>query len=70
MVIDNLKTVSMNGRMAYSIMCVEKYLISIYPERDWNALARKMWDVTNMPWDDWSERFIEIIPQYLFEFDN
>ena len=67
---DNLKNISMNGRMAYSILCVEKYLLSKYPGRDWRMLSTKMWDVTNTPWDDWSERFMEVIPQYLFEFDN
>ena len=32
-------TISMNGRMAYVIMCVEKYLKSIYPNKDWTLLG-------------------------------
>ncbi len=31
---NKLKDVSMNGRMAYTIMCVEAFLASRYPERD------------------------------------
>ena len=31
---NKLSAVSMNGRMAYVIMCVEAYLINKYPDRD------------------------------------
>ena len=32
---NKLSNVSMNGRMAYIIMCVEAYLKAIYPQKDW-----------------------------------
>lgn len=35
-------SVSMNGRMAYVIMCVEAFLVSEYPDRDWTFLSEKM----------------------------
>ena len=38
-----LNLISMNGRMAYVIMCVERFLVAVYPERDWKPLARTMW---------------------------
>jgi len=60
--------ISMNGRMAYAILCIEKYLISEYPNEDWSELSRIMWGATSMYWDEWDDKFIEIIPQYLFEF--
>ena len=33
---DLLLKVSMNGRMAYAIMCVEKYLLVKYPDKYWS----------------------------------
>ncbi|WP_026653684.1 hypothetical protein [Butyrivibrio proteoclasticus] len=70
MIKEQLSNISMNGRMAYSIMCIENYLLSKYSDRDWSLLAKKMWAATNMPWDEWDERFMEVIPKYLFEFNN
>lgn len=60
----------MNGRMAYIILCIEKYLLSMYPDTDWSILSERMWDVTNSYWDEWDNSFIEIIPEFLFEFDT
>ncbi|WP_026522283.1 hypothetical protein [Butyrivibrio sp. VCB2001] len=70
MIREQLASISMNGRMAYGIMCVEQFLLSLYPDRDWTILSEQMWPVTNMFWDEWNERFMEIIPKYLFEFEN
>jgi len=67
---DDLSKVSMNGRMAYIILCIEKFLLTKYPEKNWKELSKRMWKVTSIPWDVWIDEFIEIIPQYLFEFDN
>ena len=67
---EKIQKVSMNGRMAYIVLCVEKYLITKYPEKDWSILSEKMWPVTSEAWDEWIESFIEIIPQYLFEFES
>lgn len=67
---NTFSNISMNGRMAYAILCVEQYLCSKFPDDDWSILSREMWKVTSLYWDEWNERFIEIIPQYLFEFDT
>ncbi|MCQ2554289.1 MAG: hypothetical protein MJ171_01385 [Clostridia bacterium] len=67
---EQIKNLSMNGRMAYSIMCIEKFLMQIYPEKSWEILSREMWKVTNMYWDEWDFRFMEVMPQYLFEKSN
>ena len=67
---DLLLKVSMNGRMAYAIMCVEKYLLVKYPDKDWEKLAQLMWEATNTYWDAWDNKYIEIVPEYLFEFSN
>ncbi len=52
----------MNGRMAYAILCVEKYLKEKYPDDAWNELSKLMWSVTSIYWDEWDNKFIEIIP--------
>ena len=67
---DKIKNISMNGRMAYAVMCVENYLVKIYPDKDWNILSKKMWASTAEYWNDWYDQFIECIPEYLFEADT
>ena len=62
--------VSMNGRMAYAIMCAEKYALAKYPEKDWKPLFTWMWKATTDYFDEWYYRFMEILPEYLYEFDN
>jgi len=68
--INMLLDVSMNGRMAYAIMCIEKYLVNKYPNKDWTKLSQLMWEATSSYWDTWDNKYIEIIPEYLFEFSN
>lgn len=62
--------ISMNGRMAYGILCAEAYLTCKYPEDNWSTLSRLMWGATSSYWDIWDSRFIEVIPEYLFEKDS
>lgn len=63
-----LKKVSMNGRMAYAIQCIEKYFIAKYPQIDCTKLSKEMWKVTSEYFDKWHDKFMEIIPEYLYEF--
>lgn len=62
--------ISMNGRMAYGILCIEAYLIAKYPSDNWAPLSKLMWEVTSTYWDEWANSFIEVIPEYLFEKSN
>jgi len=62
--------VSMIGRVAYSIMCAERYAIAKYPNKDWKPLFTWMWQCTTDYFDEWYYRFMEILPEYLYEFDN
>ena len=64
----NLVKISMTGRIAYAIQCVEKYLLAKYPNKEWAPLAKEMWAVTSEHFDKWSYHFSEIIPEYLYEF--
>ncbi|MBR1472483.1 MAG: hypothetical protein IJ600_12700 [Lachnospiraceae bacterium] len=70
MKISDFNNISMNGRMAYAILCVEKYLKEKYPDDNWDDLSKLMWTVTSIYWDEWDNKFIEIIPEYLFEFNS
>lgn len=67
--INKLSTVSMNGRMAYVIMCVETYFLKKYPERDWALIFRIMWKATSMNWADWSDMYSSVIPDVILQFD-
>ena len=40
---DELKNISLTGRLCYLFMCIEKFLVSCYPDRDWTPAAKKCW---------------------------
>jgi len=67
---NDFKDVSMIGRFAYSVMCAEKYALAKYPNKDWKPLFSWMWLGTSDYFDEWYYRFMEILPEYLYEFDN
>ena len=68
--IDKLNNVSMNGRMAYVIMCVEAFLVDKYPEKDWTLISKMMWQATSSNWGDWSDMFSCIIPDVIFQYEE
>lgn len=70
MIASDFNEISMNGRMAYLILCIEKYLITKYAGKDWTILSKILWDVTSNYWDEWDFKYVEIIPEHLFEFEN
>ncbi|MBQ7567853.1 hypothetical protein IJT17_03520 [bacterium] len=65
-----LAQVSMNGRMAYTIMCVEAFLVNQYPDRDWRLIAKKMWAATTINWGDWPDIYCLFIPDLLLQYDD
>ena len=60
----------MNGRMAYTIMCVEAFLKARYPEKDWTFVSEIMWKATSTNWGDWPEEYSTIIPDVLLQYDE
>ncbi|MCF0133874.1 MAG: hypothetical protein HUJ72_08415 [Blautia sp.] len=62
--------ISMNGRMAYVIMCVEAWLQGTYPDRDWTIVSEAMWRATEMNWGDWPEIYAGYIPHVLFSYEE
>ena len=66
---DNL---SIRGRVAYLIMCFERYVAQKYPDRDMTLPAEFMWNVVDGSdyMDEQAYRYMDIIPDYLFETDK
>lgn len=70
---DNIiKSLSIRGRVTYLIMCFEKLVVSKYPNRNWKPVSDLMWKICdNSDYiDNSAYRYMEIVPEYLFEFDN
>lgn len=66
----DFNNISMIGRFAYAVMCAEKYALAKYPEKDWRPLFSWMWQGTSDYFDEWYYRFMEILPEYLYEFNS
>ena len=66
------RNITMTGRLIYIFMCIERYLVSMYPDRDWTQVASRMWNRTKEP-ERWSEGtpgdlFREIVPERIMRF--
>lgn len=67
----DFKNISMNGRLAYQLMCVEKYFLYKYPQKDFTELFQLLWKATNgMYWDTFSGYLIELDKSCFLEFDT
>lgn len=51
-------------------MCIEKYLTICYPERNWEIVAKNIWQWTNVYWNEGCDRYSVVVPEYLFEFSD
>lgn len=63
---------SIRGRVAYAIMCFERYVTNKYPNKDMSAVANMMWKIIDDSdyIDNSAYRYMEIIPEYLFEAND
>lgn len=70
--LDSLKNVSVLGRVAYAIMCFEKYAVTVYPMVDFSSVVEVMWSIIDGSnyLDESAYRYIEIVPECLFEFKS
>ncbi len=50
------------GRLAYILMCVEAYLVTIYKERNWKPLAKAFWLFPSMCISEWLFFYGQVIP--------
>ena len=65
-------SVSIRGMVAYCTMCLESYVLAAYADRDLSPVLRLAWDIVGPEGhiDQNADRFMETIPEYLFEFDD
>ena len=67
----DFKNISMVGRLAYQLMCAERYFTYKYPNEDFTELFKLLWPVTNgMYFDTFSGYIVEIEPSCMLEFDS
>lgn len=67
---NGLKSLSLTGRLCYLFMCIEKYLVTCYPDKDWTAVAKRCWQWTSIYWDEGCDIYAPVVPEFLLEFDN
>ena len=69
---NRIAKISIRGRVAYLIMCFERYVIAKYSDRDWTSVSDMMWKICDDCdfIDNSAYRYMEIIPEYLYEFDT
>ncbi len=67
-----IKKLSIRGRVAYVIMCFEKYVTLKYPATDWTRVDDMMWKICDGSdyIDNSAYKYMEIIPEFLYEFDD
>ncbi len=68
----DFEDISIRGRVAFGIVCLNTYVKTKYPDTDFSSvldLACKITEDSDYI-DNSVEVFMEIIPEYLYEFDN
>ena len=68
----NYSLLSERGVVCYIFMCIERYLLKLYPEYDWKPLAKNMWELTDHWWEeDYEEWFYyKVVPSYILQYDS
>ena len=58
--------------VAYCVLCLENYALEAYPERNFSPVLRLAWDIVGLDGyiDENAYRYMEVIPEYLFEFGD
>lgn len=69
---EDLKNISLRGRVAFGIRCFENALLALqYNVSQWRIVLDYLWSFTNIDFlDDWSGLIAEIIPENLLEFKS
>lgn len=62
--------VSVMGKTAYAILCFEEYIKAKYPDADMMPVLELAWKQTYNYIDQYAYKFVEIIPECLFEFNS
>ena len=68
--IEELNKLTLTARLCYVFMCIEKYLITIYPDKNWSPVAKRMWSWTNFYWNEGWDNYSVVVPEFILEFDS
>ena len=60
---EKLKNMSVEDRIKFTILCIEKYLSVKYPSKDWTPLFSVMEKLNNTYWDESLYSFTDIMPE-------
>ena len=66
------KDITMTGRLCYDFMCIERYLLTLYPEADWSKITY-MWRITKnngFGWSDWSDIVKKAAVNALIDYED
>lgn len=67
----DFSNVSLRGRISYGIMCAERYALNKFPNREWGFVFSEFWKIQDdILWDEWSDRVIDLLPEYIYELDH
>lgn len=67
---NSFENISLRGRMAYVIMCAERYALAKKPNAEWQPVFKDLWSITeDIMWDDWSDRVMDLLPEYIYELE-
>lgn len=69
---NRINDISIRARVAYLIMCFERYVAEKYPQGKWKPVAEIMWKICdNSDYiDNSAYRYLEIIPDHLFAHER
>ena len=68
--IENFKNVSIRGRVAYAICCLENVIeqVESQPKEDWDVLLNKLWSLTDLQFvDGWLYSVSSSMPSSILE---
>ena len=68
--IEDFSDVSVLGKTAYAILCFEEYIKVKYPDTIMIPVLELMWKIPCQPLDNYTYKYVEILPECLFEFDS
>ncbi len=64
------ENISLRGRMAFVIMCAERYALAKNPRAEWRPVFKDLWSITeDIMWDDWSDRVMDLLPECMYELE-
>ena len=64
------QNITLTGEICYLFMCMERYLINVFPDCDWTAVSKRMWQWSTNWWDKAWDIYSQVVPEFILEFDT